>query len=183
MQLLEKELVFVPSGADSLTKINIDFENQNLTRDPEEPFEEIIKIPRRLQQEVNKTDSKFTEFLQAAALDSVIAAEEDQEFLAKHKEILDKEPDKGKSSSTGSGLLQSLQKFGSIGPVTVHSSFMSSLHIKEPTPKATTAPTLPTPLQEKTATAIGMLLSFNSLSTPSHIISLLIFTFSTLIHS
>lgn len=34
---------------DSLAKIKVDFDNQNLTKDPDEPFEEIIKIPKRLQ--------------------------------------------------------------------------------------------------------------------------------------
>lgn len=77
-QLLEKDILFMPIGADSLAKIKVDFDNQNLTKDPDEPFEEIIKIPKRLQA------AKET-------IDPIVLAEDDQEFLAKHKEVLDKE--------------------------------------------------------------------------------------------
>lgn len=52
LQLTEKDCTFVPIGVDSMAKINIDFANQNLTKDPDEPFEDVIKIPKRLQQSV-----------------------------------------------------------------------------------------------------------------------------------
>jgi len=74
----EKETVFVPSGADSMARIQLDFSNQNLTKDPEDSFDEIIKVPKRLLQK-------------ASTPATLVVAGDDQEFLAKHKELMDKE--------------------------------------------------------------------------------------------
>jgi len=80
-QELEKDIIFMPAGADSMAKIQVDFENQNLTKDPEEPYEEIIKLPKRLQ------------IRSGSSLSSIIVAEDDQEFLSRHKDQIEKEVD------------------------------------------------------------------------------------------
>jgi len=77
-QFQEKDIFFMPAGADSLVKINSDFENQNLSTDTEDLFEDVIKIPKIIQQDKESN------------LDSVITAEEDQEFLNRHFENMDK---------------------------------------------------------------------------------------------
>jgi len=64
---LEKDALLIPSGADSIGRINISFENQKVSKDPKEPFEEVIK---------NRKEN------QSKILDSfIIEAEEDQVFL------------------------------------------------------------------------------------------------------
>lgn len=56
-QLMEKEAIFIPAGADSLTKIKLDFnENQSLTKDFDAPFSSVIPIPKRLQNTVSDHD-------------------------------------------------------------------------------------------------------------------------------
>ncbi|PRP85614.1 dynein light intermediate chain [Planoprotostelium fungivorum] len=99
-QLMEKEAIFIPAGADSLTKIKLDFnENQSLTKDFDAPFSSVIPIPKRLQ----NTDK--------ANLEIPSVAEDDQEFLMKHRETLDKEDVKDREKNK-SGFLASLQKIG-----------------------------------------------------------------------
>jgi len=90
-QLVEKDTILVPAGADSITKIQVDFGNQNLTKDADEPYEEIIRVPKRLQQRA------------AEAIAPLTVAEDDQDFLAKHKDAIEKEvdtkpADKGKTA-------------------------------------------------------------------------------------
>ena len=46
---LDKETIFFPAGYDSMAKIKVDFQNQNLTKDPNDPFEEIIRLPKALE--------------------------------------------------------------------------------------------------------------------------------------
>jgi len=87
--ILEREVMFFPSGYDSFKKISVDFQNQNLTRDPDDLFEDIIKIPRTLVQKNNE-------------IDPIIISEDDQEFLSKHKETLDKIPNSIPSPTTSS---------------------------------------------------------------------------------
>lgn len=53
VQVFSYFLFQVLNPKDSLAKIKVDFDNQNLTKDPDEPFEEIIKIPKRLQAAVS----------------------------------------------------------------------------------------------------------------------------------
>ena len=53
MQLQEKDSLFIPMGSDSMIKINVDFEGQNLTKDVDEAYEDVIRLPKRLQQTVN----------------------------------------------------------------------------------------------------------------------------------
>jgi len=77
LQLIEKDTILMPAGADSMTKIQIDFENQNLTKDPEEAYEEVIKLPKRLQAR------------SAANVTASVVADDDQEFLSKHKEAIE----------------------------------------------------------------------------------------------
>jgi dynein light intermediate chain 1 len=77
LQLVEKDTILMPAGADSMIKIQVDFENQNLTKDPEEPYDEVIKLPKRLQAR------------SAANVTASVVAEDDQEFLSKHKEAIE----------------------------------------------------------------------------------------------
>jgi hypothetical protein len=46
---LERETLFVPAGSDSINKVNVDFSTQSLSKDVNEPFEEVIKIPKQIQ--------------------------------------------------------------------------------------------------------------------------------------
>jgi len=96
-QLFEKDILFIPVGADSMTKINVDFENQSLTKDPEQPYEEVIVIPKRFQH------------LNAPTIDTVIVAADDQEFLAEHKDLIEKDDKEKKKPNS---LMSSLQKLG-----------------------------------------------------------------------
>jgi hypothetical protein len=49
VQTNEKEQLFFPAGADSLARINADFDNQTLTKDAEDLYEDIITLPKSLQ--------------------------------------------------------------------------------------------------------------------------------------
>jgi hypothetical protein len=59
---LEKETIFFPAGYDSLAKIKVDFQNQNLTRDPNDPYEEIIRMPKALVVAVRLKNCNFLTF-------------------------------------------------------------------------------------------------------------------------
>lgn len=102
-QLLEKDSIFVPFGWDSMTKIKLDFDNQKACRDMDEQFENVVKKPHFI---------KRREQTQSA----VIAAEDDQAFLVKHKASLDKEITEDKkekeAKGSGGGLLNTLMKTG-----------------------------------------------------------------------
>jgi len=126
IQLTEKDTIFIPIGADSITKINVDFENQTLTKDVDEPFEDIIKLPKRLQQT-------------ATTSEPIITAEEDQEFFNKYREVLEKEKaNEAKKGPAKDGLLQSLKSMGTTMEATSSSS-----------PTVATKPILNTTPQEK----------------------------------
>jgi len=104
-QLMDKDSLLIPAGFDSVSKITTDFDNQDLTKDADDSFEEIIKIPKIVQQQSAESNSE-----------AAVAAEEDQEFLRKYKEVIDSDAkeDKNKNQAPGSGLFQSLQRFGGI---------------------------------------------------------------------
>jgi dynein light intermediate chain 1 len=102
-QLLEKDSVFVPAGWDTISKISADFGNQNICKDPEEPYESVVKKPitikRREQAQV-----------------TLITAEDDQEFLARHKATLDREAEeRGETPIQRQGLI-SFRPFGAVMP-------------------------------------------------------------------
>eukprot|EP01132_Coremiostelium_polycephalum_P002397 gene2397-2964_t len=79
-QLIEKDQIFVPSGWDTMAKITVDFENQKLCKDADEPYENIVKKPSIIKRrEMNQQ--------------TPIIADEDQEFLQKIKQMLEKDPE------------------------------------------------------------------------------------------
>jgi len=79
-QLLEKDQIFVPAGWDTLGKITVDFENQKVCKDADEPYENIVKKPSIVKRrEMNQV--------------SAIVADEDQEYLIKIKNQLDNLPE------------------------------------------------------------------------------------------
>jgi len=98
--ILEKDVLFFPSGYDSIKKIQVDFESQQLTKDAEEAYEEVIKVPKILVQSVGETEE-------------MLYAEDDQDFLSRIKEMIDKEPGR-KDSGSKPNLLNSLRKFGAL---------------------------------------------------------------------
>lgn len=49
---MAKEGLFIPIGWDSTEKINVDFQNQQLTTDPNQPYSEIIQKPSSVLQQV-----------------------------------------------------------------------------------------------------------------------------------
>jgi len=99
-QLYDKDSIFIPAGADSMNKIRADFaENQSLTRDFDAPFHDVIPVPKSVQNHEH------------SAVDTPSVAEDDQEFLVKHREILDKDDVKDREKNK-SGFLASLQKIG-----------------------------------------------------------------------
>jgi len=49
-------------------------------------------------------------------VESLIAAEDDQEFLSKHKEIIEKDKSQEGNKGSRGGLMQSLQNFGAVPP-------------------------------------------------------------------
>lgn len=108
-QIAEKESIFIPMGSDSLTKIKITFSNQNLTSDENDPYEEIIKVPKLLQVQFKVFEKKiyfspliFEKNSQDPSAEPVILAEDDQDFLLKHKTEVDSEKEKEKQQKTNS---------------------------------------------------------------------------------
>eukprot|EP01102_Stenamoeba_stenopodia_P009650 TRINITY_DN2851_c0_g2_i1.p1 TRINITY_DN2851_c0_g2~~TRINITY_DN2851_c0_g2_i1.p1 ORF type:complete len:539 (+),score=189.16 TRINITY_DN2851_c0_g2_i1:35-1618(+) len=113
--LLEKDTVFVPAGWDSLDKIMIDFKSQKVATDLDQPFEDVIKLPPNLvrQQE-----------MEAAA---AISAQEDQEYLSKYLDLIEKEEKEAEASpNKEDGMIKSLRKIGNDEDISLLSS---------PTPK------------------------------------------------
>lgn len=133
-QLLEKDILFVPIGADSVAKIKVDFDNQNLTRDPDEPFEDIIKLPKKFQ-------------VTATSTEPAISAEDDQEFLARHREVIDKdkanEAANKKSTTSPVSASAAVEKFKDVTSTTATGSLPSPTAIQKPSAPASDKPTLP----------------------------------------
>ncbi|KAL6067712.1 Cytoplasmic dynein 1 light intermediate chain 1 [Balamuthia mandrillaris] len=78
-QVLEKDSLFVPSGWDSLAKIDIDFKNQNICGEADlSLYNEIIPTPLPFMK-----DTKISQY----EMESL--AEDDQEFLAKHLKAIE----------------------------------------------------------------------------------------------
>jgi len=76
-QVLAKEGLFIPIGWDSTEKIDVDFRNQQLTSDPEQPFSEVITKPSTV--------------LDQETIAPLVVPEDDQSFLERHKNALDKQ--------------------------------------------------------------------------------------------
>ncbi|KAK5582137.1 hypothetical protein RB653_003720 [Dictyostelium firmibasis] len=94
-QLIEKDQIFVPAGWDTLAKIKVDFENQKVCKDTDEPYENIVKKPSIIKRrEQTQTNS--------------IVCDDDQDFLGKIKSQLDNDDQSTLNSpSTPSPLSQS----------------------------------------------------------------------------
>ncbi|KAM9994201.1 hypothetical protein ACTFIZ_005519 [Dictyostelium cf. discoideum] len=94
-QLIEKDQIFVPAGWDTLAKIQVDFENQKVCKDTDEPYENIVKKPSIIKRrEQTQTNS--------------IICDDDQDFLGKIKSQLDNDDQSSiNSPSTPSPLSQS----------------------------------------------------------------------------
>jgi len=86
--VFEKDVLFIPSGFDSMKKIQVDFQNQTLTRDPEDSFEDIIKVPKILIQSEDEKEAQ-------------ISVEDDQDYLARHKANFAKEQPAGPPQQPG----------------------------------------------------------------------------------
>jgi len=135
-QLLEKDQLFVPIGADSTGKIKVDFDNQNLTRDPDESYEDIIKLPKKFQ-------------VTATSAEPVVLAEDDQEFLAKHREVIDKDKaneaanKKANASGQPVSASASVEKFKDVTSTTATGSQPSPTSIQKPSAPSNDKPSLP----------------------------------------
>eukprot|EP00029_Vermamoeba_vermiformis_P012908 TRINITY_DN7857_c0_g1_i1.p1 TRINITY_DN7857_c0_g1~~TRINITY_DN7857_c0_g1_i1.p1 ORF type:complete len:482 (-),score=158.90 TRINITY_DN7857_c0_g1_i1:31-1476(-) len=106
-QLIQRDAIFVPAGWDSLNKIEIDFKNQKLTNNPDEEFEKIITVPLAHNPVESARDTSV-----------LITCDEDQQFLQRNLEFIEKE-DAGLKGSGGAkkpvgDLFDSLKKFGGI---------------------------------------------------------------------
>eukprot|EP01087_Luapelamoeba_hula_P005014 TRINITY_DN1510_c2_g1_i1.p1 TRINITY_DN1510_c2_g1~~TRINITY_DN1510_c2_g1_i1.p1 ORF type:complete len:542 (+),score=137.95 TRINITY_DN1510_c2_g1_i1:182-1807(+) len=76
-QLVDKDTIFVPSGWDSLPKIEIEFSNQKVCSDADLPFSEVIKRPAILQQHKSIYEAE-------------VVAEDDQDFLSNKLKLIEK---------------------------------------------------------------------------------------------
>eukprot|EP00164_Ancoracysta_twista_P007340 GFYU01010400.1.p1 GENE.GFYU01010400.1~~GFYU01010400.1.p1 ORF type:complete len:449 (-),score=122.63 GFYU01010400.1:74-1387(-) len=76
-QVLDKDAVFVPSGWDSIQKIKVLMDATSLGHDPSEPYDRIIVRP------TGRRRQEFTP-------DSHVAAENEQDFLYKLKQDIEK---------------------------------------------------------------------------------------------
>jgi len=85
-QLIEKDIVFVPAAWDSIEKIQIDFNTQNLMREEETPFEEVIRVPTSVARQ-SKT-----------VFEAEVLAEDDQAFLERQCKQIDKIQTQGGSA-------------------------------------------------------------------------------------
>ena len=102
-QVVEKESIFVPSGWDSLAKIQADFENQRLSSNPEEPFEAVIEFPPVLK--LHQKDSSAV----AAA-----TAEDDNNFLTRMYQSIVQDAKSTPSEKKSAAFFDQLKKYGSV---------------------------------------------------------------------
>jgi dynein light intermediate chain 1 len=77
-QLLEKDSIFVPAGWDNKSKVLQDFSNQKICKDPDELYENVIRKPNII---------KMREVVNIP----VISAEQDQDFLQRHRNAIEKD--------------------------------------------------------------------------------------------
>jgi len=124
--LLENESIFVPAGWDTEEKILGDLKSMNVRHSLDEPFTAVVKIP-------------FQAKRQAPA--NVITFEDDQTFLTKYKNVLEKE-------DAEAGVSHSNWRTASSGtPMTSFSPFLSPLSSASapPSPHPSTLPYPTTP--------------------------------------
>jgi len=140
-QVLAKEALFIPCGWDSTEKINVDFRNQQVCSDPNAPYDEVIKKPSSI--------------LQQETVQSVVLPEDDQNFLERHKNAIDKQEQvkKKKDQRETSASLQSPSAPAvTAAPVpdaqkeALRQTFLDQM--KASSPKA--SPTAPKPAMKKT---------------------------------
>merc|ERR1712130_164409 len=92
-QVLAKESLFVPIGWDSTEKIQVDFRNQQLCSDPDQPYEEVISTPSAVAQQESVTP--------------LVLPEDDQSFLERHRNAIEKQEIVKKKKEERDGPLQS----------------------------------------------------------------------------
>ncbi|KAH3757819.1 dynein light intermediate chain [Pelomyxa schiedti] len=91
VNIVDRERLFIPCGWDSAAKIDLDFQTRpQVSTDPNAPFETVIKDP--------STSTKRADFREPSE-----TAEDDQQFLKKLKELLDKTPLAEKTPAVTSG--------------------------------------------------------------------------------
>jgi dynein light intermediate chain 1 len=100
-QVVEKESIFVPSGWDSSAKIAADFENQRLTANPEEPFENVISFPAVL-----KLHQKDATAIAAAT------AEDDNNFLTRMYQAVIADTKATPNEKKSAAFFDQLKKYG-----------------------------------------------------------------------
>lgn len=106
-QVVDKESIFVPSGWDSLAKIQADFENQRLSTNPEEPYESVIEFPPVLK--LHQKDSSAV----AAA-----TAEDDNNFLTRMYQSIVQDVKSTPSEKKSAAFFDQLKQYGSVVGVT-----------------------------------------------------------------
>ena len=80
-QVVERDGFFVPSGWDSHSKINFDFEQQKFCKDASLPYDSVIKRPA-----ISDVDPSLPQNSSSSAVSSdYVVCEEDAEFLQKLK--------------------------------------------------------------------------------------------------
>lgn len=102
-QVVEKESIFVPSGWDSLAKIQADFENQRLSTSPEEPFESIISFPPVLK--LHQKDSTAV---------AASTAEDDNNFLTRMYQTIVQDAKATPNEKKSAAFFDQLKKYGSV---------------------------------------------------------------------
>lgn len=102
-QVVEKESIFVPSGWDSLAKIQADFENQRLSTSPEEPYESIISFPPVLKLHQKESNA-------VAAL----TAEDDSNFLTRMYQTIVQDAKATPNEKKSMAFFDQLKKYGSV---------------------------------------------------------------------
>lgn len=113
-QLAEKDAIFVPSGWDKPEKIKTDFANLDGFKGMEDAFESAIKKPRHIKKK---------------ELQPIIVSEKDQDFLQRHKTVIDTEEPKSatpiSSTTFASGI--SLENLPFMAPAGAQSRTFSPL--------------------------------------------------------
>lgn len=102
-QVVEKESIFVPSGWDSLAKIQADFENQRLATSVDEPYESIISFPAVLK--LHQKDSSAV----AGA-----TAEDDNNFMTRMYQSIVQDAKATPNEKKSAAFFDQLKKYGSV---------------------------------------------------------------------
>lgn len=128
-EVVEKAAIFVPSGWDSLAKIQADFENQRVSTDAEEPFETVIPFPPVL-----KLHQKDASAIAAAA------AEDDNNFLTRMYQSIVQDAKATPNDKKSAAFFDQLKKYGSVVGATPGST---PAGVIAPTPSSASGSTLP----------------------------------------